>query len=113
MVYVDKEGTQHEGESDAEERFIERAKARSIESALENLKYYPAAHIGKPEVATIELFINEDIRMHPAAVAHVTIGAYYETYHFETRHAALLFMKEFAPTIESICRSNLIEVDEE
>ncbi|UMY62027.1 hypothetical protein [Pseudomonas sp. LS.1a] len=75
-----------------------------ISDALRKAGYVPSLEIGDPEAAALELYLNVDKPTEFAGVAYIWICDGYEEYVFETKHAVMLFLKEFTPMIESVVR---------
>lgn len=109
MMYVKSSGAI----TQTTERFVEDLLSGTnhavIEDALTTLNYHPAVHIGREHGAELEIHINSNPDANPAAIAFVTLGDYYETYFIETRHAVLLFAKDYAPVIRNICETEYLE----
>ena len=109
MLYVKSSGVITEALPEVSYQLLKESGADHIEDALISLNYHPAVHIGREHLAELEIHINQFQERVPAAIAFVTLGETYEIYFIETRHAALLFAKEFASTIRDICEFTITE----
>lgn len=109
MMYVSESGAITRASSIVVASLMQSSSENCIEDALIELGYHPSVHIGREHIAELEIHLNENRDAEFAAIGFVTLGENYETYVIETRHAALLFAKEFAPTIRDICELGYAE----
>jgi len=75
-----------------------------IRDAMRKAGYVPSLEVGDPEAAHLELYLNVDKPTEFAGLAFIWICDGYEVYVFESKHAVMLFLKEFTPMIESVVR---------
>jgi hypothetical protein len=79
----------------------------TIGEVLNKAGYTKSLLVGEGSIAAIELHIKEGISgEEPQAIALVSLGGVIETYVTEDFHDLMMFMKEFAPLIESIIRAD-------
>lgn len=75
-----------------------------IDDALRREKYDKILVVGVGEVASIDLYRSRSKDNEFEAIALLEVGNEIETYVFSDYHAAMVFLKEFTPLIESLIR---------
>lgn len=102
MIYVKTSGTFTEGKPNYEQSLLSESGCTTLENALLELGYYHTLDIGSDESVSFELHMNTKADASPAAIGFVNFISTYETYYFQSRHAVMMFLKEFAPTIMAV-----------
>lgn len=102
MIYVNTLGECKNSIADIEDDFLKESGCKTLEDALIKLGYHYTLVIGAEEALQFELHINQNQNVTPAAIGFMNYIGLYELYAFESKHAALLFLKDFSPTILAI-----------
>jgi len=106
MIYVKTSGEYGIGDHDFEDELIRESGCETLENALTKLDYHFALSLGKSEEFKFELYLNDDSRIDPAAIGFMNYIGTYEIYAFESKHAAITFIKDYSLTITNL--NNLI-----
>lgn len=102
MIYYKTSGTFTEGDHDYEQKLLRDGQSENLEDALIKLRYFHTLDIGSESSILFELHMNHESHAVPAAIGFMNFGDTYETYFFQSRHAVMLFLKEFSPTILAV-----------
>ncbi|POA82533.1 hypothetical protein C1882_21870 [Pseudomonas sp. FW305-E2] len=112
MMYVKSSGAITQAVPAFVDDLLSKTNHTEIEDSLTTLGYQPAVHIGREHAAELEIHINSNRDANPAAIAFVSLGDYYEAYIIESRHAALMFAKEYSEVIKNICKLQYKDSDD-
>lgn len=82
-----------------------------IAEALSTAGYRQTLTVGKGDLAAIELYLSVKEGTEFGAIALMSLGDTIEDYAMATFHDAMEFMKEYCPTIKTICDLGEIEFD--
>lgn len=77
-----------------------------IDDGIRNDGYNSTLKIGDPEIAEIEMFFSSKEGTEFAAIAMLSLGDSIKGYVFSKHHDAVVFLKEFAPMVESIINTH-------
>jgi hypothetical protein len=102
MIYVKNSGAFTEGDANYEQQLIDKSGMPTLEGALVKLNYHHAFDVGHEDSVHFEIHINDNQEEVPAAIGFMNFNGTYQTYVFQSRHAIMIFLKEFGPTIVAI-----------